>query len=153
MIFDKRLSACAKGKVYKTVIRHAMLYGLETVLLTKKQEAELAVAELEMLRFSLGVTRMDKIKNEFIRGTAQVRQIGDKVREARLRWYGHVQRPNAEYIGKRMLCLELPGKRRRRRPKTRFMDVVREDMRVVGVSDRDAASRRNWRLRIHCGDP
>ena len=38
-------------------------------------------------------------------------------------------------IDKRMLCLELPGKRRRGRPKTRFMDVVREDMRVVGVSD------------------
>ena len=105
MIFDRRLSACAKGKVCKTVIRHAMLYNLETVLLTKKQEAELAVAELKMLRFSLGVTRIDKIKNEFIRGTAQVRQIGDKVREARLRWYGHVQRRNAEYIGKRILCL------------------------------------------------
>ena len=144
VICDRRLSACAKGKVYKTVVRPAMLYGLETVPLTKKQEAELAVAELKMLRFSLGVTRMDKIKNEFIRGTAHVRQIGDKVREARLRWYGHVQRRNAEYIGKRMLCLELPGKRRRGRPKTRFMDVVREDMRVVGVSDRDTASRRNW---------
>ena len=64
-----------------------------------------------------------------------------------------MQRPNAEYIGKRMLCLEMPGKRRRGRPKTRFMDVIREDMRVVGVSDRDTASRRNWRLRIRCGDP
>ena len=41
---------------------------------------------------------MGKIKNEFIRGTAQVRQIGDKVKEARLRWCGHVQRRNAEYI-------------------------------------------------------
>ena len=64
-----------------------------------------------------------------------------------------MQRRNAEYIGKRMLCLELPGKRRRGRPKTRFMDVVREDMRVVGVSDRDTESRRNRRLRIRCGDP
>ena len=71
---------------------------------------------------------MDKIKNEFIRGTAQVRQIGDKVREARLKWYKNVFIRNAEYIGKRLLCLELPGKRRRGRPKTRFMDVVREDM-------------------------
>ena len=66
-------SACVKGKFYKTVVRPAMLYGLETVSLTKKQEAEPAVAELKMLRFSLGVTRMDKIKNEFIGGTAQVR--------------------------------------------------------------------------------
>ena len=97
--------------------------------------------------------RKNKIKNEFIRGTAQVRQIGDKVSEARLRWYGHMQRQNAECIGERMLCLEPPGKRRRGRPKMRFMDVVRGDMRMVGVSDRDMASRRNWRLRIHCGDP
>ena len=37
-----------------------MLYGLETVALTKRQEAEMEVAELKMLRFSLGVTRMDK---------------------------------------------------------------------------------------------
>ena len=66
VICDRRLSACAKGKVYKTAVRPAMLYGLETVPLTKKQEAELAVAELKMLRFSLGVTRMEKIKYEFI---------------------------------------------------------------------------------------
>ncbi|KAF7640909.1 hypothetical protein LDENG_00006140 [Lucifuga dentata] len=35
--------------------------------------------------FSLGVTRMDRIRNEYIRGTAHVRCFGDKVREARLR--------------------------------------------------------------------
>ena len=29
-----------------------MLYGLETVALTKRQEAEIEVAELKMLRFS-----------------------------------------------------------------------------------------------------
>ena len=48
------------------VVRPAMLYGLETLPLTKKQEAELAVTELKMLRFSLGVARMEKTKNEFI---------------------------------------------------------------------------------------
>ena len=36
-----------------------MLYGSETVALTKRQEAEMEVAELKMLRFSLAVTRMD----------------------------------------------------------------------------------------------
>ncbi|KAK3556504.1 hypothetical protein QTP70_008303 [Hemibagrus guttatus] len=45
-----------------------------------------------MLRFSLGVTRLDRIRNEFIRGTAHVGRLGDKVREDRLRWFGHVQR-------------------------------------------------------------
>ena len=33
---------------------------------------------------------MDKIRNEYIRGTAKVGKFGEKTREARLRWYGHV---------------------------------------------------------------
>ncbi|KAK3527737.1 hypothetical protein QTP86_002569 [Hemibagrus guttatus] len=87
-----KISARIKGKVYRTVVRPAMLYGLETVSLRKRQESELEVAELKMLRFSLGVTRLDRIRNEYIRGTAHVGRLGDKVREARLRWFGHVQR-------------------------------------------------------------
>ena len=58
----------------------------------KRQEAELKVAELKMLRFSLGVTRMDNIRNEYPRWTAQVGKFGEKTRDARLRWYGHLRR-------------------------------------------------------------
>ena len=41
-----------KGKMYKVAMRPAMLYGLETAR-TKRQEAEMEVAELKMLLFSL----------------------------------------------------------------------------------------------------
>ncbi|KAK3525929.1 hypothetical protein QTP70_010997 [Hemibagrus guttatus] len=92
VLCDRKISARIKGKVYRTVVRLAMLYGLETVSLRKRQESELEVAELKMLSFSLGVTRLDRIRNEYIRGTAHVGRLGDKVREARLRWFGHVQR-------------------------------------------------------------
>ncbi|KAK3563808.1 hypothetical protein QTP86_034658 [Hemibagrus guttatus] len=92
VLCDQKISARIKGKVYRTVVRPAMLYGLETVSLRKRQESELEVAELKMLRFSLGVTRLDRIRNEYIRGTAHVGRLGDKVRETRLRWFGHVQR-------------------------------------------------------------
>ncbi|KAK3552900.1 hypothetical protein QTP86_028010 [Hemibagrus guttatus] len=95
VLCDQKISARIKGKVYRTVVRAAMLYGLETVSLRKRQESELEVAELKMLRFSLGVTRLDRIRNEYIRGTAHVGRLGDKVREARLRWFGHVQRREA----------------------------------------------------------
>ena len=78
VICDRRVPARVKGKVYKVAVRTAMLYGLETVALTRRQEAEMEVAELKMLRISLGVTRMDKIRNEYIRGTAQVGRIGEK---------------------------------------------------------------------------
>ena len=48
----------------KVAVRPAMLYGLETVALTKRQEAEMEVAELKMFIVSLGVTRMDKITKQ-----------------------------------------------------------------------------------------
>jgi hypothetical protein len=153
VLCDRRVSAKMKGKVYKTVVRPAMLFGLETVALKKRQEAELETAEMKMLRFSLGVTRMDRIKNEYIRGTAHVERFGDKAREARLRWFGHVHRRDSKYIGKRMLNLELPGKRARGRPKRRFMDVVKEDMKEVGVRGEEAEDKARWRQMIRCGDP
>ncbi|KAK3511052.1 hypothetical protein QTP70_029380 [Hemibagrus guttatus] len=153
VLCDQKISARIKGKVYRTVVRLAMLYGLETVSLRKRQESELEVAELKMLRFSLGVTRLDRIRNEYIRGTAHVGRLGDKVREARLRWFGHVQRRESEYIGRRILDMGLPGRRQRGRPKRRYMDVINEDMKLVGARVEDAEDRDRWRKMIRCGDP
>ncbi|KAK3522491.1 hypothetical protein QTP86_015882 [Hemibagrus guttatus] len=153
VLCNRKISARIKGKVYRTVVRPAMLYGLETVSLRKRQESELEVAELKMLRFSLGVTRLDRIRNEYIRGTAHVGHLGDKVREDRLRWFGHVQRRESEYIARRMLDMELPGRRQRGRPKRKYMDGINEDMKLVGASVEDAEDRDRWREMIRCGDP
>ena len=68
----RRLPARVKGKVYSLVVRSAMVYGLETVAVTKKQVKEMKVAEMKMLRFTMGVTRKDKIRNEYIRSTVKV---------------------------------------------------------------------------------
>ena len=56
-----------------------------------------------MLRWLLGVTRRDRFRNEGI----GVCDIAGKLRETRLRWYGHVQRREEEDITKRVLKLEL----------------------------------------------
>ncbi|KAK3539988.1 hypothetical protein QTP70_019636, partial [Hemibagrus guttatus] len=139
VLCDRKISVRIKGKVYRTVVRPAMLYGLETVSLRKRQESELEVAELKMLSFSLGVTRLDRIRNEYIRGTAHVGRLRGKVREARLRWFGHVQMRESEYIGRRMLDMELPGRRQRGRPKRRYMDGINEDMKLRDVTPLDFA--------------
>ena len=147
VICDRRVPTRVKGKVYKGAVRPAMLYGLETVALTKRQEAEMKVAELKMLRCSLGVTRSGMSTSE---GQHTVGKFGEKTREARLRWYGHLRRKYDGYIGMRM---ELPGKRKRGRPKRRFMDVVKEGMAEVEVTEGDTVDRNNRRRKIRCGDP
>ena len=44
---------------------------------------------------------------------------------------------------------EAGGRRQRRRPKSRLMDVVREDMQTVGVTEEHAGDRERWRRMYH----
>ena len=57
VICNRRLPARVKGKMYSSVVRPAMMYGLETVEVTKKQVEEMEVSQMKMLRFAMGVTR------------------------------------------------------------------------------------------------
>lgn len=46
---------------------------------------------------------------------AQVEQFEDKVRETRLKWFGHVESGDSGYIGQRVLNIEVPRRRKRGR--------------------------------------
>ena len=59
---------------------------METVAVTEKQAGKMEVAVLKMVRWALRVTRKDKIRNEYARGNAKIAKLGDKLRNARLRW-------------------------------------------------------------------
>ena len=153
VICDRRLPARVQGKVYSSVIRPAMMYGLETVAVTKKQVEEMEVAKMKMLGFAMGVTKKDKIRKEHIKITVKVERLGMKMKEGRLRWYGHVMRRDQEYVGRKIMEMELPRKRKTGRPKRRFLDVVKEDMEEVGVKETDIEDRKMWRMMIRCGHP
>lgn len=58
-----------------------------------------------------------------------------KAREAR--WFGYVQRRDLECMGRRLLRLEVPGRRLRGRPKRRLVEVGKEHMRLVGAKAED----------------
>ena len=92
VLCDRNLSARVKGKMYKSVVRTTTLYGMEAVAVTERQVGKMEVAELKMVRWALGVTRKNKIRNEYMKGTAKIVKLGGKLRNARLRWYGPVKR-------------------------------------------------------------
>ena len=130
-----------------------MMYGTKTWTVKKAQEKKLDVAEMRMLRWMSGVTKLDRIRNERIRVTTKVGEISKKVQESRLKWYGHVLRREDEYVGKRVMGMEVPGKRRRGRPKRRWWDSIRNDLSEIELSGEDAQDHANWRHLARYIDP
>ena len=92
VLCDKRVPLGLKGKVYRMVVRPAVLYGSECWPLKKTQAQRLMVAEMRMIRWMCGFTRLDRIRNGVIRSLTEVAPIEEKMRELRLRWFGHVKR-------------------------------------------------------------
>ena len=55
------------------------------------------------------------------------------VKAQRIRWLGHVERMSDEQMPKRMLKGILLARRRKERPRTRWLDKVVTDLVVMGV--------------------
>ena len=48
--------------------------------------------KMRMLRWVYGVTNMDRIRHERIRGITKVGEISKKVQKRRIKWYGYMMR-------------------------------------------------------------
>ena len=123
-----------------------MLYGMEIVGLTERQE-------LKMVRWAVGVARLDKIRNEYKRETAKIAKLEDKLWNARLRWYGHVKRREEGYVEKRMMEMAVPGRRKRGRSRRRWINLAREGMERIGAKEEDEVNWAKWKILSRCGDP
>ncbi|VDO19279.1 unnamed protein product [Heligmosomoides polygyrus] len=102
VLCDRKIPEHLKSNIYKAVVRPVAMSGAECWLVTKEVETRLSVMETKMLRWTAGVTRIDRIRNDAIRQKFGVAPISDKMREARLRWYGHVLRGD----GQRRQCTQ-----------------------------------------------
>jgi len=115
-------------KVYRTMVRPVLIYGSEAWTLRRREEERLERTEMRMLRCILGLTLRDRKRNDDIRSILGVACITDKVREARMRWYGHVQRREEDDCVKQILEANVGGQRSRGRQRKRWIDVVKYKM-------------------------
>nr|GEV47439.1 hypothetical protein [Tanacetum cinerariifolium] len=120
------------------------------VLCDRKVPLKVEVAELRMLRWTCGETLLEMIPNGVYSGKLEVETIINKMREGRLRWFGHVRRRPQLAPVRRVEALVVDGLRRRGGPKLRWEDRVKHDMKELFLSEDMTSDRNEWRARIRC---
>jgi len=130
------------------VVKPALLYGVECWPFKKTQTQRLMVAEKRMIRWMCGCTRLDRHRNVVIREKMGVAPIEEKLREIRWRWFRYVKRSVGASVRS---CEEINlqhCKRGRGRPKMSWNEVVRGDMKCLGLMEDMAQDRNTLRAKI-----
>jgi len=134
---SRALNRSLKLNIYTTLIRPAVTYGCEAWTLTGRNEQQLRIFEREILRKIFGSLqdenviwriRMNYDLNEFIGNADIVRFIKSRW----ITWLGHVTRMDGGRMPRRILEWKPMGRRIRERPRKRWIEVVEEDIQMMG---------------------
>jgi len=104
-------------------------------------------------RWICGHTRLDKIRNEVITGKIRVASIEDKMREARVRSFGHIRRRPKDAQVKRCEMIDCSDYRRsNEKLKKSRSEVIRHDLKTLRLVEDMAQDRKLWRARVKVAD-
>jgi len=158
LLSSSLLSKNLKIKIYRTIILPVVLYGCETWSLTLREERRLKVFENRVLRRIFGPKRDEvtgewrKLHNEERNNLYSSPNILRVIKSRRMRWAGLVARMGEERVVYRVLVGKPEGRRPLGRPRRRWEDIIRMDLRKVGCGCVDwmelAQDRDRWRALV-----
>src|SRR5207247_9391342 len=109
-----------KGKIYRACVQRVLVYGSETWPMKVNDMQRLVRTENTMVRWMSGVTLKDRRPSEELRLKLGIEGVDGVVRRGRLRWFGHVERKEADNWVSKCRKMEVVGgvKNKRRSRKT-----------------------------------
>jgi hypothetical protein len=132
------VSGNVKVKIYKTIIVPVVLYGRGTWSVTLREEHRLRVFGNGVLRGMFG-PKGDEVTGEWrklhsgeLHDLYSSPDIIRQIKSRRMRWAGHVARMGEGRNVYRVLVGNLDGKRPLERPRRRWEDGIRMDLREIG---------------------
>jgi len=103
-LWKKNVSLKTKMRIFNATILPILLYAAETWTLLAEDLRKLEAFQMRCLRTILGISLRDRWRNDDIRRVCyQQPPVEQKIRQARLRWFGHVCRMDAGRMPKRLL--------------------------------------------------
>ena len=101
-----------------------MKFGSEAWVLKKREEIRLEAAQMKFFRHLLGITKLDKEKNNCIRGKTGAQNIVKEIKQYQKKWLQHVQRMGTNRLPRQALEYRPEGRRNIGRPKKRWRDQL-----------------------------
>uniref|UniRef100_A0A8D8V6E2 Craniofacial development protein 2 n=1 Tax=Cacopsylla melanoneura TaxID=428564 RepID=A0A8D8V6E2_9HEMI len=138
LLKNKLITRRTKMKIYKTVIRPIITYGSESWTLIKEDQEKIKRFERKVIRRIYGPIRVDE-DNWRIRYNSEINDIlnGEDIikfiKSQRLRWFGHLQRMEQNRMPKKIVNAKVYSKRKKGRPRLRWMDDVTKDLQTMRV--------------------
>jgi hypothetical protein len=139
LLSSRLLSRNVKVKMCKTIILPVVLYGCETWSVTLREEHRLRVFENRVLRRIFGPKRDEvtgewrTLHNEELHSLYSSPDIIRQVKSTLMRWARHVARMGEERKVYNVLVGKPEGKRPLGRPRRRWEDGIRMDLREIGL--------------------
>ena len=118
-------------------------YGAETWGMRSAERRNVNGLEIKCLRSLVGVSRMDRGRNEEVRRRVGIeRELASRVFQKVLRWFGHVERMDEYRLAGRVLMAEVSGQRLRSRSRLGWMDDVKVALGRSGITAESVQERR-----------
>ena len=93
VLSNRGLGIKAKKCLYEGVISTTALYEAEAWGMRSAERRKVNVLEMKCLRCLVGVSRMDRVRNEEVRRRAGIeRELASRADQRVFRWFGHVER-------------------------------------------------------------
>ena len=143
LVWNKEIPRKCKEVMYKMYYSPILTYAAETWTMTRREESKIQASEMRFLRSMIGKTRRDRVRNEDVRKEIGVDKMNDRIERNRLRWFGHVKRMEEGRLPKRMMEMKFEGKRARGRPRTRWMDSIKNSFMRRDL-DWDKIEKEEW---------
>ncbi len=124
------------------------MYGSETWAMKVEDIQRLERAEKMMIRWMCGVTLKDGITSEELRQWLAVVSVSNRVRQGRLRWFGHVERKDEGDWVSACRDMSVAGERGRGRSRKTWKECIADDMRKMKLRREDAQDHVLWRSGI-----
>jgi len=90
--FGKQMNKETKLRIHNITAKAVLKFGREVWALKKREEQRLEAAQMKFLRTLLGITKLDKEKNQCIRQKTGAKNIVKEIKQYQKRWLQHVQR-------------------------------------------------------------